>query len=99
MLLRMKEKSSIRETGEGTCRPQPHNCDIDFSASTSMIKRIKETVDNEMTAHKWPVTLSIGAITFKKFDAGINEMIKLADDLMYEVKRKGKNDIKHSVFT
>jgi GGDEF domain-containing protein len=51
-----------------------------------------------MNAYNWPASMSIGAITFKKIDAGVIEMIRQADVLMYDVKREGKNNIKHTVF-
>jgi PleD family two-component response regulator len=42
----------------------------------------------------WPVTFSIGAVTCYK-SCNINELIKEADNLMYSVKRSGKNRIEY----
>jgi PleD family two-component response regulator len=44
------------------------------------------------------VTFSVGAVTFLKPPVSVDEMIKMADDLMYSAKRNGKNIIKHDVF-
>ncbi len=43
------------------------------------------------------VTTSIGAVTFRFSPASVEEMINLADRLMYEVKHGGKNQVKHVV--
>lgn len=60
-----------------------------------VIKRIRAIIETELKKNNFPVTLSIGAITFKIFNSTIDEMIKQADELMYNVKRKGKNNIEH----
>jgi diguanylate cyclase (GGDEF)-like protein len=69
-----------------------------YKVAAKIINRIKENFNNEMINNNWPVTVSIGAITFKKFNIPIKEMIKQVDDLMYSVKRKGKNNIEHKLF-
>jgi PleD family two-component response regulator len=48
-----------------------------------------------MKENGWPVTFSIGAVTFTTPPASITEMIKQADDLMYAAKRDGKDMVKH----
>ena len=45
----------------------------------------------------WPVTFSIGMITCLKPPATVDELIRLADELMYDVKRHGKNMLHHQV--
>lgn len=42
----------------------------------------------------WPVTFSIGTVTCYK-SCNLDELIKEADNLMYSVKRSGKNRIEH----
>lgn len=46
---------------------------------------------------KWPVTFSIGMITYREAPASTDEMVLAADHLMYEVKSTGKNEIRHRV--
>ena len=41
-----------------------------------------------------PVTASIGVIWFEEVDCLFPTMMQAADDLMYEVKRSGKNDVR-----
>jgi len=50
-----------------------------------------------MDEHDWPVTFSIGLATFDEPPASVNDMIKVADKLMYSVKDTTKNAIKSSV--
>jgi diguanylate cyclase (GGDEF)-like protein len=45
----------------------------------------------------WPVTFSIGMVTYCTAPASTNEMIRIADQLMYEVKNSGKNELRHLV--
>jgi len=45
-----------------------------------------------------PVTLSIGAVTFLDAPQSVDEAIKRADDLMYSVKRSGKNGLAHAMY-
>ncbi len=46
-----------------------------------------------MRDHQWPVTFSIGAVTFTEQPDTLDEMIREADRLMYSAKRSGKNQI------
>ena len=66
-----------------------------YRKSDISIKRIKRVIEIETRKNNWPVTLSIGAITYKTFGYTIEEMIKQADEQMYKVKKTGKNNIDH----
>jgi diguanylate cyclase (GGDEF)-like protein len=66
--------------------------------SDEILHRLNKTILKKIKSNNWPVTLSIGAVTFKSFDLSIDEMLKLADNLMYEVKHSGKKGIKHVSF-
>ena len=60
-----------------------------------MLEKLQKSLLDSMKSKGWPVTFSIGAITF--FDAmdSSREMLKKVDDLMYEVKKSGKNNIRY----
>ena len=62
------------------------------------MKHILEILDREMKACGWPVTLSAGVVTYIKPPDNADEMIKTADNAMYEVKRSGKNGVKYIVY-
>lgn len=62
------------------------------------MSRIHSTLVAEMIRNGWLVTFSMGAVTFKHAPKSVDEMIKLADDAMYEIKMKNKNGICYRVF-
>ncbi len=41
--------------------------------------------------NNWPVTFSIGVVTCRRHPCNIDQFLKAADDLMYSVKKSGKN--------
>ncbi len=55
--------------------------------------RLLETVQKK----KWGVTFSIGVMTFMTPPASVDDMIDHVDNLMYTVKKSGKNEIKFDV--
>lgn len=67
---------------------------VDLPKAKEILQRIQVAVQQEMKNHGWPVTLSIGAMVFSIAPPSINPMLKMVDDLMYEVKKNGKNNLK-----
>lgn len=67
--------------------------------SQRALSKIQISLLDEMGKNNWPVTFSIGAITCSSKVQSIDELIKQADNLMYSVKKSGKNSIKYSVYT
>ena len=61
------------------------------------IDHLQGALLDAMREHNWPVTSSIGLVTFNEPPASVNEMIKAADGLMYSVKDTTKNAVKASV--
>ncbi len=64
----------------------------EFESAEVVLKRINELLSQEMRLQGCSVTLSGGAVTFKFPPASVDEMIRKADNLMYEAKRRGKNN-------
>lgn len=46
---------------------------------------------------KWPVTFSIGMVTYMQAPESVETMIREADQVMYEVKKSGKNELRSIV--
>jgi diguanylate cyclase (GGDEF)-like protein len=67
----------------------------DFSGAEAVLRRVRENVLNEMNSHGWPVTMSMGAVTFSTLPSTVGPMLKRADEVMYSVKRSGKNNLIH----
>ncbi|MBK5275051.1 MAG: GGDEF domain-containing protein [Desulfuromonadales bacterium] len=68
-------------------------------AAATFLTKIHNQLDQAMSAEKWPVGFSIGAVTYPSPPASVDEIVKKADMLMYEVKRSGKNRLLHIVAT
>jgi|SRR3989304_447569 len=73
--------------------------ETDQNAAISAISKVQISLLGEMQKNNWPVTISIGALTFIDAPNSSDEAIKMADDLMYSVKSQGKNAAKFSIYT
>ena len=58
-----------------------------------VVKRLQETADRAMQENTWPVSLSIGVVSFDVPPATVTMAIRRADERMYATKRAGKNAI------
>lgn len=63
-----------------------------LAESKAMLERLRTRLLEAMRKNDWPVTFSIGSLTFSR-PVSVDEMIKRADALMYTVKRKSKDAI------
>jgi len=61
----------------------------------SVLETLQIELLDAMKEKAWPVTFSIGAITFTMVTESSRDMVKKVDDLMYTVKKSGKNNISH----
>ncbi len=52
-----------------------------------------------MLRNGWLVTFSIGVVTYNQMPKSVDEMVKLADSVMYSVKTSTKNGVRYHVFT
>jgi diguanylate cyclase (GGDEF)-like protein len=50
-----------------------------------------------MQKNGWPVTFSIGVVTFLTPPSTVDEILKISDNVMYAAKNNGKNMIKYEV--
>jgi PleD family two-component response regulator len=50
-----------------------------------------------MRKHGWPVTLSIGVVTFMSPPSTVDEVLRISDRLMYTAKNNGKNTIQYEI--
>lgn len=62
-------------------------------AAESLLQKLALVLNDAMRARNWPVTFSIGAAAFLDNPVPVEEMIRTADELMYSVKKSGKNRI------
>lgn len=50
-----------------------------------------------MEKNGWPVTFSIGVVTFIHPPSTVDEILRISDNLMYNAKNNGKNTVKYEV--
>ncbi|NJN74969.1 MAG: GGDEF domain-containing protein [Synechococcaceae cyanobacterium RL_1_2] len=70
--------------------------DTDQASVQSSLSRIRTGLLAEMKIHQWPISFSMGVLTYRNAPASIEELMRTADKLMYEVKNSGKNAIKYA---
>ncbi len=62
-----------------------------------VVRKLQKQLLDVMQENKWPVTFSIGVATYHSVPDSVEETIRAADELMYQVKHNGKNNIRHAV--
>ncbi len=67
-------------------------------ATGSVLEHLRKQLIRAMTKGGWPVTVSIGAVTFEVPIDTSREALQVADVAMYTVKRSGKDGIHHVVW-
>jgi len=65
--------------------------------AVASLSKLRDALLSAMKKKGWPVTVSIGAVTFLTPPNDPTELIRQADALLYEVKGSGKNNLKHKV--
>jgi diguanylate cyclase (GGDEF)-like protein len=68
----------------------------DIQQSRAAIGKIL-SLFRDNVSEKWPVTLSAGVITYLVPPKSVDEMVRLADSLMYKAKRRGKDNVEYSI--
>jgi len=59
----------------------------------TVVERLQEALNTRMREADWPVTFSIGVAVYASAPATVDQLLKNADELMYEVKETSKNDV------
>ncbi|ACM21769.1 diguanylate cyclase [Geotalea daltonii FRC-32] len=67
------------------------------SDARSALVKLQERLMERMGARNWPVSFSVGLVTYYCPPTSVDEMLKKADGLMYEVKSQEKNSFRHEV--
>ncbi len=71
---------------------------LDLNRQEVITDKIQKISLDLMQKNEWPVTLSLGVVTFIEPPSTVDEMLKISDGLMYAAKNHGKNTIKYEVF-
>jgi diguanylate cyclase (GGDEF)-like protein len=70
--------------------------DVGEEAAKIVVPKMQRKLLDEMWLNNWPVTFSIGVVTCVTPPNSVDEILNMADKLMYSVKNSGKNDIQYS---
>jgi len=73
--------------------------ETDQLAARKVAPRIQSSLLHDMQEHQWPVTFSIGVLTIASAPLNTDEMIKRADQLMYQAKKDGKHAICYEIYS
>ena len=73
--------------------------EIDQDAAHVMMPKLQATLLARMRERNWPVTFSIGVLTWRGGDVAAEDLIKIADRLMYDIKHNGKDAIAYALHT
>ncbi len=71
--------------------------ETDDRSAQVVLRRVRRQLKEAAQREGWPVTFSAGLITWVEPPAGVDEMLRAADELMYTAKRHGKNSVRHAV--
>ncbi len=63
-------------------------------AATTVLEDVRRQVTERLPERCREVTVSIGAVTFASPPDHVEELLRLADDALYEAKREGKNRLR-----
>jgi diguanylate cyclase (GGDEF)-like protein/PAS domain S-box-containing protein len=72
--------------------------ETDGENASVVMNKVQEHLTEAVQKREWPVTFSVGVVTFTTGMKSAEEMIKVADELMYKVKRKGKSAMVSEIF-
>jgi diguanylate cyclase (GGDEF)-like protein len=64
-------------------------------SARATLGKIHRQLQKAMSINSWPVTFSIGAVSYLHPPESVEEAVRAADALMYSVKRNGKNNLLH----
>jgi diguanylate cyclase (GGDEF)-like protein len=62
-------------------------------AAPKAVQKMEEMLEQVIRERQWPVTASIGVVTFITPPESVDELLKVADRAMYSAKAAGKNRI------
>ncbi|CAN5254436.1 hypothetical protein BH24PSE2_BH24PSE2_07900 [soil metagenome] len=65
------------------------------AAAEPVVEKVQAALATTMQERRWPVTASIGVVTFEMAPTTVDEIIRAADHLMYLAKSEGKNCVRY----
>jgi PleD family two-component response regulator len=57
------------------------------------VGKVQRSLQEAVSRHSLPITFTVGVVTYTTPLESVEQMIKRADELMYQVKRNGKSAV------
>ena len=70
----------------------------DLENAQTFVPRLRDELLAAMRRNDWRITFSIGVLTCPTAPAALSDVVSEADEMMYEVKRSGRNAIRYGVY-
>lgn len=70
-----------------------------FAQAETALTKLRNRITEAMEEGRWPVSVSVGAVTFEASANSADQALRLTDDLMYEVKVEGGDGLRHVLWT
>jgi diguanylate cyclase (GGDEF)-like protein len=64
----------------------------------ALLRKLRASLNAEMARYGWPITFSIGGITCRTPPVSAQALVHAADQLMYEVKARGRDAVLHRLW-
>lgn len=73
--------------------------ETDFAGAQKLFEKLREDLTRESIKNGWPIGFSIGVALFPGITSATNidKALEIADDIMYRIKKAGKNNIAYEV--
>jgi diguanylate cyclase (GGDEF)-like protein len=72
--------------------------ETDVAGARQVLEDMRGSLGDLAATEGWPVSFSIGSATFLSPATDVEEMVRNADELMYDVKRAGKDNVAYRSF-
>jgi diguanylate cyclase (GGDEF)-like protein len=72
--------------------------ETNYEAAHVVINKVRDNLLKKLGEGNWPTTFSMGVVTCAHSPCELDTIITIADDLMYEAKKAGKNSIRFAQY-
>lgn len=70
-----------------------------FQPADEAFRKLNHILSENISKSNWSTTLSAGLVTYEVAPNNVKQMVQVADDLMYSVKKEGKNNVFHKAWS
>jgi len=70
----------------------------DEGSAQEALRRVRSSLLDLVRENEWPVSFSMGIVTFYGAPPSVDEMVRVTDDLMYAAKQTGKGSMRYETY-